>query len=101
MLLTAPLRAGALVGAGVLSVTLLAATSPDSADAARACKIPVTTTLDLSEKFAGNAAGKSTSKYYWATADGATVGQFNQAANVIMTTFPRRRLPEPHVQADR
>jgi hypothetical protein len=82
------LRPAALIGAGVLSMTLLTATSPGPADAAHACRVPVTTRLDLTQKFAGNSAGKSTSKYYWATAQGTTVGQFDQSANVIMNTFP-------------
>src|SRR5215212_8662443 len=88
MRMASSLRVLALMVAGVLSVTLLAAARPDPAEAAHACRIPVTTRLDLGEKFAGNSAGRSTSKYYWATADGSTVGQFNQSANVIMNTFP-------------
>ncbi|MFL6071589.1 MAG: phosphodiester glycosidase family protein [Actinomycetes bacterium] len=88
MRMASSLRVLALMVAGVLSVTLLAAARPDPAEAAHACRIPVTTRLDLGEKFAGNSSGRSTSKYYWATADGSTVGQFNQSANVIMNTFP-------------
>jgi hypothetical protein len=87
------LRPVALIVAGGLSLALLAATSPDTADAARACRIPVTTRLDQTQKFAGNTSGKSISRYYWATADGSTVGQYNQAANVIMNTFPLGAYP--------
>src|SRR5215212_5349193 len=87
MRMASSLRVLALMVAGVLSVTLLAAARPAPAEAAHACRIPVTTRLDLSEKFAGNSSGRSASKYYWATNDGSTVGQFNQSANGIMNTF--------------
>jgi hypothetical protein len=49
----------------------------------------VTTRLDQTQKFAG----RSTAKYYWATTDGSAVGQYDHAANVIMSTFPVGALP--------
>ena len=90
MRVSVPLRTTALLAAGVLGATLLASVSPNPADAARACRIAVTTRLDLTQKFAGG----GSLKYYWATADGSAVGQFDHAANVIMTTFPAGSLPQ-------
>ncbi len=81
---SAHIRATALLGVGVVAAAVLAATAPEQAQAAHACRIAVTTRLDLSQKFAG----PSTAKYYWATSDGSVVGQYDHAANVIMTTFP-------------
>jgi hypothetical protein len=85
---TNALRVAAVVVAGGLASSLLVAL-PNTADAAKACKIPVTTRLDKSEKFAG----KGKAKYYWTHADGSVVGQFDNSANVIMTTFPVGAFP--------
>ena len=87
---SAQIRTASVIVAGVLGATLLAATQPQPADAARACRIDVTTRLDLTEKFANNGA----TKYYWATSDGSAVGQYDHAANVIMTTFPLGATPQ-------
>ena len=76
-------RPAVLLGSTALACSLLAAV-PNEADAARPCKIEVTTRLDKTAKFAGG----GVSKYYWATAQGSAVGQYDHKANVIMTRFP-------------
>ncbi|MEO8106549.1 MAG: phosphodiester glycosidase family protein [Actinomycetes bacterium] len=88
MPITAQQRAVAALGAGVLAATLLAAVSAP-AEAARACRIEVTTRIDAKERFAG----PSIAKYVYATANGSAVGQFDHAANVIMTTYPQGAYP--------
>lgn len=81
-------RPAVLLGATVLATALLAAV-PTEADAATPCKIDVTTRLDKTAKFAGG----GVSKYYWATAKGSAVGQYDHKANVIMTKFPAGAYP--------
>lgn len=81
-------RYAAVIGAGALAASLLVAL-PNTADAAHPCRIDVTTRLDKTQKFAG----KSVAKYYWATAKGSVVGQYDSKANVIMTTFPAGAYP--------
>ncbi len=76
-------RPAVLLGATALACALLTAV-PNEADAARPCKIEVTTRLDKTAKFAGG----GVAKYYWATAKGSVVGQYDHKANVIMTKFP-------------
>jgi hypothetical protein len=76
------------MGAGALAATLLTAL-PQQADAARACRIPVSKTFDLKERFAGG----GVTKYFYATAQGSAVGQSNQSANVIMATYPLGAYP--------
>jgi hypothetical protein len=87
---TIGLRPAVLLGAAALGATLLAAV-PHEADAApRPCRIDVTTQLDKSATFEGG----GTAKYYWATAKGSQVGQYDHKGNVIMTTFPAGTYPE-------
>lgn len=81
-------RALAVLGAGALAATLLASVS-QHADAARACRIEVTTRIDAKERFAG----RSVAKYVYATAKGSAVGQYDHAGNVIMTTYPLGAYP--------
>ncbi|MEO8107012.1 MAG: phosphodiester glycosidase family protein [Actinomycetes bacterium] len=81
-------RPTVLLGATVLATGLLVAV-PNEADAARPCRIDVTTRLDKTTKFAGG----GVSKYYWSTAKGSAVGQYDHQANVIMTTFPAGAYP--------
>ncbi len=76
-------RPAVLLAATALACALLTAV-PHEAEAARPCKIDVTTRLDKTATFAGG----GVSKYYWATAKGSAVGQYDHKANVIMTTFP-------------
>jgi len=71
------------LGVCALSASLLVAVQQDDADAARACKVPITTRLDKTEKFAGN----GSSKYYYATAQGSVVGGYDHTGNVIMTRY--------------
>ena len=88
MSVTLPWRAVAVVGASALAAALLAAL-PQQADAARACRIPVTTRVDLTERFAG----RGVSTYAFATAKGSAVGQLDHSGNVIMTRFPSGAYP--------
>ncbi len=81
-------RAFAVIGAGAVTATLLTSL-PQHADAARACRIDVTTRVDLKERFAG----RSAAKYVYATAKGSAVGQLDHAGNVIMTTYPLGAYP--------
>ena len=85
---TIGMRGTALLGAGVLAATLLVAVA-EPAEAARPCRIDVTTRLDKTTKFAGN----GVSRYYYATAKGSSVGQYDHKGNVIMTTFPAGAYP--------
>lgn len=80
---TVGMRGTALLGVGVLAATLLVAVS-EPAEAARPCRIDVTTRLDKTITFAG----RGVSRYYHATAKGSSVGQYDHKGNVIMTTFP-------------
>ena len=82
------LRPAVLLGTTALATGLLVAV-PTDADAARACKIEITTRLDKTLKFAGG----GVSKHYWATAKGSAVSQYDHKANVIMTTFPLGAYP--------
>lgn len=82
-------RPVAFVGVAALATALLAA-APQQADAARPCKIDVTTRLDKTESFAG----RGSAKYYYATAKGSAVGQYDHKGNVIMTKFPKGAYPE-------
>jgi hypothetical protein len=84
------LRPAVLFGAAALAATLLAATPQDADAAPRPCRIDVTTRLDKSATFEGG----GTAKYYWATAKGSQVGQYDHKANVIMTTFPAGAYPQ-------
>ncbi|MEO8107033.1 MAG: phosphodiester glycosidase family protein [Actinomycetes bacterium] len=79
----------ALVGTAAMVTALLAA-APQPADAAHPCRIEVTTRLDKTESFAS----RGSSKYYYATAKGSSVGQYDHKGNVIMTTFPKGAYPE-------
>ncbi len=88
MPVTTRTRALAAMGAGALAATLLTAL-PQQADAARACRIDVTTRVDQKERFAG----RSVSKYVYATAKGSAAGSFDHAGNVIMTTYPLGAYP--------
>lgn len=78
------LRTTAALGAGAMAAALLV-TVPEIADAARACKIEVTTRLDKTTSFEGGGLVKN----YYATAKGSAVGQYDHAGNVIMTIFPK------------
>jgi hypothetical protein len=80
------IRFAALVSSGALATSLIVALP---ADAAHPCRIDVTTRLDKTHRFAGN----SVAKYYWATAKGSAVGQYDSKANVIMTRFPTGAYP--------
>ena len=77
------IRPAVLLVATALATAVLTAV-PNVADAAKACRIDVTTRLDKTSKFAGG----SVAKYYKATAKGSAVGQYDHKGNVIMTTFP-------------
>lgn len=72
-----------MLGVGLLAASLVVAVA-EPADAARPCRIDVTTRLDKTTNFAG----KGVSRYYHATAKGSEVGQYDHRGNVIMTTFP-------------
>ena len=95
------LRVLALMVAGVLSVTLLAAAAPDTADAAHACRIPVTTRLDLSREVRGEQLRQEHVEVllgYRRRIDGRTVQPVCQRHHEHL---PGGRLPASVVQADR
>lgn len=85
---THALRSTAAVGAGA-AVAALLLTAPTPADAARACKIEVTTRLDKTVRFEDGGVVRN----YFATAQGSAVGLSNHSGNVIMTTFPQGAYP--------
>ena len=88
MTATNALRATAALGAGAMAAALLVSV-PTPADAARACKIEVTTRLDQTVRFEGGGIVKN----YYATAQGSAVGMSNHSGNVVMTTFPQGSYP--------
>lgn len=85
-----PLNVGALLAACAMAATALVAVTPERADAATPCRIDVTTRLDKTSTFAG----QGVSKYYWTTAKGSQVGQYDHKANVIMTRMPAGAVPQ-------
>ncbi|MCZ3386122.1 MAG: phosphodiester glycosidase family protein [Actinomycetia bacterium] len=85
---TAGVRGAALLGVGAVTATLLVAVPP-AAEGAVPCRITVHTRLDKTATFAGN----GMSRYYFATAKGSEVGQYDHKGNVIMTTFPAGAYP--------
>ena len=92
MELTTPtaVRTAALLGASALVATLAVAVTPaDQADAARPCRIDTTTSLDSTQRFAGG----GILRRYTATAKGAAKGGYDQAAKVIMTSYPSGAYP--------
>jgi hypothetical protein len=86
---TVGIRGATVLGAAALAASLLVA-APEPAAAARPCKVPVTTRLDKTVGFAGN----GVSRFYYATARGSSVGQYDHQGNVIMTTYPVGAYPE-------
>jgi hypothetical protein len=82
-------RSVTVVAVSGLVVGGLLVAAPPPADAARACRVEVTTQLDATERFAGR--GKL--EYVFAAAQGSAVGNYDHQGNVIMTTFPRGAYP--------
>src|SRR5436190_5585616 len=74
-----------LAMAGALVVAL-----PESADAAKPCRVRTTTHMDSMKHFAGG----GVLRRYTATAHGSVQGGYDQRNKVIMTSFPKGVFPK-------